>query len=95
MYTLRIIEETRYNENDAFEQVIENFELGKAYSRVNNGTKEFDKIMMDLYPEWNKDEVLSIISGENEDEFFILKNNDFRQHTYFIMTESGKTFEKL
>lgn len=95
MYTLRIIEETRDNKNDAFDQVIENFELGKAYTRLNNGTREFDRVINDLYPEWDKDEILAIICGENGDEYFILKDNEYRQHTYFIMTESGKTFEKL
>lgn len=95
MFILRIIEETRDNATLPFEQVIENFELGVAYSRIKNGTKEFSEIMNTKYSEYSQDEVESIICGENEKEFFIEKNNTNRVYSYFIMSDSGKTFEKL
>lgn len=96
MYTLRIIEETRENETDPFEQVIENFELGNSYSRIRSRTKEFNRIVEDLYSEESDiDEIESIICAENEKIFFIEKNETNRVFSYFIMTDSGKTFEKL
>ena len=96
MYTLRIIEETRENENVAFEQVIENHELGSAYSKIEKGhSKEFHSIMRDSFPDESKADVKSLICGENEKVFFILENNSLRNNAYFIMTDSGKTFERL
>lgn len=96
MYTLRIIEETRENENEAFDQVIENFELGSSYSRLKNGvTKEFDQVMQKDYPDTDKNTIESLICGENRDVYFVEKNTENRVFSYFIMTESGKTFERL
>jgi len=95
MYTLRIIEETRESVDQPFDQVIENFELGSSYSRVNNGTREFSRIMDSNYPESNREGIESIICGENEKTFFVMKNEDHRVYSYFVMTESGKTFERL
>jgi len=95
MYTLRIIEETRDDVKQPFEQVIENFELGDSYSRVKRGTKEFKKIIDELYPESVEGQIESLILGENEKMFFIEKNNENRVYSYFIMGDSGKTFEKL
>ena len=46
MYTLRIIEETRENEKDPFEQVIKNFELGNFYQIARRGcTSKFDDLL--------------------------------------------------
>jgi len=94
MYTLRIIEETRADESMPFEQVIENFELGDAYATIKNGITEFDKIM-ERYPNENKELIKVIICGENGDEIFVRQNDTLNEYTYFIMSESGKTFEKL
>jgi hypothetical protein len=96
MYTLRIIEEKRDNDNVPFEQVIENHELGSSYTKIKKGvSKEFDTIMKDLFPEESKLEVESLVCGENEKVFFILSRTILRNNAYFIMTDSGKTFERL
>jgi hypothetical protein len=96
MYTLRIIEETRENENAPFEQVIENFGLGNAYSILKKGvTKEFDEIMKSMFPESEKTNVRALICAENDTVWFIENNEKNKTYSYFIMTESGKTFEKL
>ena len=101
MFALRIIEETRENENEPFEQVIENFEVGKSYSVIKKGiTKEFDRIMDEQFPEIDKADISALLCIEKGDEklgnvFFIWPKTSLRVYSYFIMTESGKTFEKL
>ena len=68
MYTLRIIEETRENENVPFEQVIENFEIGSSYSVIKKGcSKEFDSILED-YPDANKEKISALLCVERRDE---------------------------
>lgn len=94
MFTLRVIEETRESVNVPFDQVIENFFLGAAYSVVKNGTREFDRIMKAEYPETDKERVVALVCGENE-RWFVEKNTDLRNFTYYIMTENGKTYERL
>jgi len=95
MYTLRIIEETREDEKSPFEQVIENFELGSSYSIIRKGfSHEFDEIMK----EWSgvlSENVIAILKAENGKEFHIIKNNELRNYAYFVMTDSGKTLERL
>jgi len=96
MYTLRIIEEVRENEKLPFEQVIENFELGLSYTKIEKGcSKEFSRIMKDLFPSESDLEIESLIIGENEKVFFVFKATSLRNNSYFIMTESGKTLERL
>ena len=97
MYTLRVIDETRENKNMPFDQVIENYELGKAYAKLVNGfTKEFDTVM-ERYPDVDKNTIECIICSDYGDEYFIKRNekDEDRIYTYFIMSDSGKTFEKL
>jgi len=96
MFILRIIEEVRDNESLPFDQVIENFELGASYSKLKNGhTKEFDRIMAENYPETNPSEVDALVIGDNGMEFFIQPNTPLREYSYFIMSESGKTLERI
>jgi sulfatase maturation enzyme AslB (radical SAM superfamily) len=95
MFTLRIIEEVRENESLPFEQVLENFELGIPYSKVKRGwTKEFEATIKD-WPHEDSSSVECIVCGENGTNFFICANNPLRHYQYFIMTDSGKTFERL
>lgn len=92
MYTLRIIEETRKNEKSPFVQVIRNFNLGSSYSTCTDGSVEFDKIVSD-FP---KDNVIrKIVIDSKCLEHTVLSNNELRNYSYFIMTENGKTFERL
>jgi len=104
MFTLRIIEETRENENAPFEQVIENHSLGKSYAKLKQGvTKEFDieveRLKDELKEDWPKTDVKndvdSLICGQNGEVFFIMKETPLKRYDYFIMTENGKTFERL
>jgi len=96
MYTLRIIEETRDSENDPFEQVVENFSLGNSYAVLKNGTtKEFDRVMSAEFPETERSHIKALICGENKDVFFVEENEANRNFQYYIMTECGKTFERL
>jgi hypothetical protein len=96
MYTLRIIEETRENEKAPFEQVIENFWLGDSYSILKKGiTKEFGDHMKKNHPKEKHDGIKALLCGVGGLEFFILDEAPNRRYSYFIMTESGKTFERL
>ena len=104
MFTLRIIEETRENENAPFEQVQNNHSLGRGYSKLKKGiTKEFDLEINRLSPQLKENwpnlnvetEVDSIICGANGDSWFIMKDSPLKRYDYFIMTESGQTFERL
>jgi len=101
MYTLRIIEETREDVKDPFDQVIENFDLGTSYSIIRKGaTREFDAILKNQFPEVDTEGITALVCGHSLDEsrntmFVYSKDNDYRKFTYYIMTDGGKTFEKL
>jgi hypothetical protein len=96
MFVLRIIEETRENEQTPFHQVIENFELGNSYSILKKGiTKEFDEVMKRIYPDKKTEDVSALLCTETGKEFFIENYNPLRQYSYFVMNENGKTFERL
>lgn len=96
MFTLRIIEETRENENAPFEQVIENFGLGNSYAVLKKGnTSEFDATMKKNHPETSQDGIRALLCAENGLEFFICDEKPNMRYSYFIMTENGKTFERL
>lgn len=96
MFILRIIQEDRQDASSPFEQVIDNFELGSCYAVLKKGhTTEFDKIMKSEYPEASLGGIEGIICGQNDLKFFVEKNTALRERSYFVMTESGKTFEKV
>ena len=100
MYTLRIIEEKRASKDEPFESVIKNFEIGNSYSILKNGsTREFDELLASKYPDSNEDsnksKIRAIICCQNGLKFFIFADSENEAFHYFVMTESGKTFEKL
>jgi hypothetical protein len=96
MFILRIVQEDRKTKNAPFEQVIENFELGDAYTRLAKGrTSEFDDMIDREFPDFKKEEIESIICGSNGKKYFIEADTELTQRSYFIMTESGQTFERL
>ena len=92
MFILRIIKETRKNEKLPFVQVIRNIDLGSSYSTCTDGSAEFDEIVS-VFPKDN--EIRKIIIDSKCSEHTVLSNNENRNYSYFIMTESGKTFERL
>jgi len=95
-FYLRVIEEERENENTPFNQVIENFALGKSYAVLRNGiTIEFDAVMDSDFPDTEKTTVKALICGGNKDVYFVEANNENKKFSYFIMTETGKTFDRL
>jgi len=94
MYTLRIIEETRENKNEPFQQVITDYELGESYSIIKNGiSKEFDEIMDKQYPNYEKTDIRGIVVGENEKIFFLMKDSNTINNTYYTMSD-GKTLTR-
>lgn len=96
MFILRKIEEVRDCEGMPFEQTITNFELGDSYKRLRKGTtREFSELLISKFPETNESEISSIIRGQNGWDIFVLNNEDNKKYSYFIMTDSGKTFERL
>lgn len=96
MFILRIIQEDRQDASSPFEQVIDNFELGSSYAVLKKGhTAEFDKIMKSEYPGASLDGIEGIVCGQNDVKFLIEKNTTLRERSYFIMTDSGETFEKI
>jgi hypothetical protein len=96
MFALRIIEETRENENAPFEQVIENFALGNSYAVLKKGaTREFDEEMKASHPDVKTDDIRVLLCAENGLHFHLKKETILSRQDYFIMTESGKTFERL
>lgn len=96
MFTLRIIEETRKSKNAPFEQVIENFALGNSYTELKKGsTSEFDDLMKMNHPETSPDGISVLLVSEMGREFFIEDETELKRYDYFIMTDGGKTFERL
>ena len=92
MYTLRIIEEVRKNENTPFSQVIRNFNLGDSYSTYTKGSEKFNEIVSNL-PKDN--EIRKIVIDSKQLEYTIFSCSKNTKFSYFIMTENGKTFERL
>lgn len=91
MYTLRIIEEERTNVNEPFEVVVKNFELGDAYTKIyKESSSEFSKYVGDEF-----ESVYCVVIARNGHEFYITNNTELRRFTYYIMSDSGNTFEKL
>lgn len=97
MYTLRIIEETRESENEPWEQVIEDHELGDSYSIIKKSTspKEFKRLMDMYYPEsTDHSQIRGIVVGsKNKSVFFLCTENDLRCNAYYTMSD-GKTITK-
>ena len=95
MYTLRIIEETREREKEPFEQVIKNFELGSFYQIARRGcTSKFDELLKEQ-PEHLRHIIRMFVVGIGGNAMPILSKTETVQCEYFVMTENGKTFERL
>lgn len=96
MFYLRIIKETRINEDARFEQAIENFELGDSYLILTKGkTMEFDDEMRANYPETETDDIRALLCAKEGKRFFIKTKSALESCDYYIMTEAGQTFERL
>lgn len=98
MYTLRILEKSRNSTVEAFDYVTENFEIGTSYTLLRSDSGKFERIMKDRYPnlkEEKRKDIRAILCCGNGDSFFIERENELRCYSYYIMTESGNTFEKL
>ena len=95
MYTLRLIEEFKVDEKSPWQEAISNFELGNGYTlfrgfhpillKARNGFKDVE----------TKEKLLSVIHGENKREINIWDNDENIRRVYFVMTDSGQTFERL
>ncbi len=96
MFTLRIVTEFRDKETDPLDKITDNNELGNSYAKLEKGkTRMFDQIMDEQFGEYDKSEVKALVIGENGLVFFISESKDNEVYAYFIMSENGKTFEKL
>lgn len=86
MYTLRIIESNG---------IVSNHYLGNAYSRIRKNVCKSFKFTMDKdYPDTKTDNIDSLIVGATGETFFIYEQKATDNY-YFIMTDSGQTFERL
>jgi len=95
MYTLRVIIEERSNNYDLFEQVIDNYVLGNSYRIVKKGnSKQFEEGIKE-YPEENAENVRAVLFSEKQETWFIMESSENLKYFYFIMTENGKTLERL
>lgn len=95
MYTLRVIIEERSDEKKPFEQVIDNYALGNSYRVAKNGnSKQFEEGLKE-FPEENVKDVKAVLFSEKEQTWFIMNSSENIKYSYFIMTENGKTFERL
>ncbi len=95
MYTLRIIKEEKFAKDEPFEQITENRILGNWYKVIKKGiSREFYERSKDL-PEVLAEHAFALILSERQPAFFIFNDKEMLKRTYYIMTESGKTFEKL
>jgi len=95
MYTLRIIEEIRDRETKVFDQIISNHALGSCYTFVKKGTKFFDECLKNKYPETDKTTVSGLVLTETGNVWFLKVPEVNRRNTYYVMTDTGKTFERL
>ena len=96
MFALRLMISEMSEDSSRSEESIENHELGDAYCLFRRGTKLFNEILNSKeYGDYDKSRITQIVRGDNGVEFFIEENTKKRQISYFIMSESGKTFEKL
>lgn len=99
MYTLRMIREKIDRDTGVeLSRSETNINLGNSYSVIKNtNTEEFLKQVKNFYPEIDARKVRVIVNDENDFAWFL----DFIQpkteyvEEFFIMTENGKTFERL
>ena len=95
MYTLRLIEEFKVDGKLPWQQSVSNFELGNGYTLF----KGFHPILLKARDGFEdvetKEKLLCLIHGENKREFNIWNSDEHTKRTYFIMTDSGQTFERL
>jgi hypothetical protein len=82
MYTLRTITE---------KNVTSNLYLGEHYKKYSSDHDEYDKMINDLVDKPYQDQVKCIILYDNSTQQVPV----FNTNQNYIMSESGKTFEKL
>ena len=96
MFALRIVQESRKTADAPFEQAIENFELGKSYAVLTKGkTKEFEERIAEKHTGTDTSGIYGIVCGENGWDFFLCDPTELKENTYFVMADSGKTYERL
>lgn len=95
MYTLRVIIEKRSDGHKPFDQVIDNYSLGNSYRIARKGmSDEFNEGLKE-YPEESGENVRAVLFSEKQETWFIMGDSENLKYSYFIMTENGKTFERL
>jgi len=94
MFILRTIEETRENENAQWTSHVTNLELGDCYTLFYRDSKEFAPLL-ESHGENVGDIRIILISEAQRQGIFLMGNTETVRHNYFIMTDTGKTFERL
>lgn len=95
MIYLRIVEKTRKNESAPFISIANTAELGITYSNIPKEHEMFDEIVKKEYPDISTDNVRELICGENGTIWFLEEDSDNCKYSYFIMSDTGKTVERL
>jgi hypothetical protein len=95
MYTLRVIIEERSDEKSPFQQVTDNYALGKSYRVAKKDlSKQFDEGIKE-FPDKNSDNVRAVLFSKLQETWFIRNNSNNIKYHYYIMTDNGGTLEKL
>lgn len=96
MFALRVIKEFRSDKESPYEQEITNIALGTFYINVSReSTNKFNELLEQIQRQKESKEIRMIITGQNNVNLLIRENTENIRYTYFIMTDSGTTFEKL
>lgn len=96
MFILRTIEETREDEKAQWSQFVSNLELGNCYTVHYPESKFFIPLLQSEFPDEDIKNVRAIITPGSSTQLLLLTmNTETLRHEYFIMTDSGRTFERL
>lgn len=95
MVYLRIVEKTRENSSTPFVSIVDTAELGTSYSVIPKEHKLFKETVEKEYPDVITDNVKQIVCGENGNVWFLEEDSDNCKYSYFIMSDTGKTVERL
>lgn len=94
MYTLRIMKQLK-GPNDRFGCTTENFNLGDDYTVYGKDTDVFEEALEGGSDDFKKN-LKMVVRGQTGVLFLITKDDTEDERTmYFIVSDNGKTFEKL
>ena len=94
MYTLRIVTETTV---DGFtSREVQNISLGKSYTCNLVGSEYYKECKNDLTGEYKNSLSQVVVDSEGITHYIFRNSKDSnKENYYYIMTDEGKTFERL